>query len=305
MKAVIPMFLTLGIGYLVRLSKIATDHEMSVFNKVTFRALFPILMFMNIYSADIEEIVNPKLIIYTVGGIMTVYFLGTFVALRMEKDNKSRGALIQAIYRSNFVIMGLPIATNIYGHTNVGVTALLVSIVVPMFNVLAVITLESYRGSRVRISVILKGLARNPLILGAVAGILCTVLSIRLPGVVEETASSVAAAATPVSLIILGASFKFNTVRECRRNLIIVLVLRLIIVPGLMLTGAALLGIRNIAFVSLVGVFASPCAISSFTMALEMDSDADLAGNAVIFTSAFACVTMFGWLLLFRSFGMF
>ena len=40
-------------------------------------------------------------------------------------------------------------------------------------------------------------------------------------------------------------------------------------------------------------------------MAEAMDSDGELAGNAVIFATPLSCVTIFLWLFLFKSLGMF
>lgn len=304
-KAVIPMFLMLALGYGGRLMKLTDDGLSAKMNSLCFKMLFPFLMFHNIYASRIDEVLSLRLIVFAVAAVMAVYGAATLFTLRIEKSARSRGAMIQAIYRSNFVIMGLPVATNIYGHGNVGVTAVLVAIIVPLFNVLAVVTLEIYRSSKVRPGKILLNIAKNPLIGGAFLGIAFSILGIRLPGIIESTVSDISACATPVALMILGSSFKFSGAAKVRRNLTIAGAAKLIAVPGLVLPAAALLGFRDIAFVSLVGIFAAPCAISSFTMAQEMDSDYELAGASVVFTTAFSCVTMFLWLYLFKSLGVF
>ncbi len=299
------MFILLAIGFTVRKTGIVNDTELKKMNRLAFDVLFPFLMFSNIYNSHIREIVNLNLIVFTIAAIGIEYIAATAVTLKIEKNSASRGAMIQAIYRSNFVIMGLPIATNIYGHGNVGVTAVMIAIVVPLYNILAVATLEMYRDSKIRIGRMVVNIAKNPLIIGAVAGILFSVAGINLPNVIEDTVSSLSSAATPIALMILGASFKFSSIKNCRRNLIIVVLARLVIVPGIVLAIAALSGITGIEFVTLVGIFAAPCAISSFTMAQQMGSDGVLAGAAVIFTSAFACITMFLWLFIFKTTGVF
>ena len=76
--------------------------------------------------------------------------------------------------------MGLPIATNIYGHGNVGVTAVMIAIVVPLYNILAVATLEVYRDSRVRAGRLFANIAKNPLIIGAAAGIVFSLAGITM-----------------------------------------------------------------------------------------------------------------------------
>lgn len=304
-EAVLPVFMLLAIGFIVRKTGIVNDAELKKMNRLAFDVLFPFLMFTNIYNSHIKEIVDIGLIVFTLAAIGAEYIAGTAVTLKIESNNASRGAMIQAIYRSNFVIMGLPIATNIYGHGNVGVTAVMIAIVVPVYNILAVATLEVYRESKIKPGRLFKNIAKNPLIIGAAVGIVFSFAGITLPGIVEDTVNSISSAATPIALMILGASFEFSSIKTYKRNLIIVVLSRLIFVPGIVLTAAAAMGIGGIEFVTLVGIFAAPCAISSFTMAQQMNSDAALAGASVIFTSAFACITMFLWLFIFKTAGIF
>ena len=50
-------------------------------------------------------------------------------------------------------------------------------------------------------------------------------------------------------------------------------------------------------------MLASPTAVSSFTMAQQMDSDAELTAGAVVFSSGFACLTLFLWIFLLKQMG--
>ena len=295
LNAVLPMFIMLFIGFLVRKLKILQDSFLPQLNKIVFNVFFPFLMFNNIYGSDFSSVFSPKLLAFAVIGVFTIYFLSIGFTLLVEKSNYSRGAMIQAIYRSNFVLMGLPIAANIFGKDKLGMTAVLV----------AVITLEIFRGQKINVLKILKGIAKNPLIIGSVLGLLSVAFNISLPETIDKTVSDIAAVATPLALIVLGASVTFDSIKGCSRNLIICIIARLVVVPALCLGTAALIGIRGVDFVSLIGLFASPCAVSSFTMAQQMDSDFKLAGAAVVFTSVLACFTMFLWIFFFRQAGFF
>lgn len=305
LEAVLPMFILLAIGYCVRLTRIVNDSELTKMNSLAFRVLFPFLMFNNVYGSDISQAVNTRMMLFTLIAIGVIYLVATIFTLRIEKTPTSRGAMIQAIYRSNFVIMGLPLATNIYGHGNIGVTAIMVAVVVPVYNVLAVITLEIYRRGRISVLDIIRRVLTNPLIIGAVVGIAFVLAGIKLPAILDETVDTLSATATPIAILILGASFRFSSLKNKPRNLIISVFARLILIPGVVLTIAMFLGFKDIYFVTLVGIFAAPCALSSYTMARDMNSDYELAGNTVVFTSALCCFTMFGWLLLFKTLGVF
>jgi len=304
-EAVLPLFILMSIGLIIKKAKVLTPEEIKHFNHMVFLVFFPEMMFASLYGKNIADAINVKLIIFGVAMVFLIYFLAMAVVMPIEKTQESRGAMIQAIYRSNFVIMGLPIATNICGSGNLAVTAMMVAIIVPIYNVLAVITLEVFRGGKPKLSHILVQLAKNPLLIGAACGIVAIVTGLQLPKVIENVVFDMSDVATPLAVIILGASISKQSIERCRRDLIVCVVGRLGVAPAIGLTLAALLGFRGVAFVTLIAIFASPTAVSSFTMAESMDSDGELAGNCVVFSTALSCFTMFIWIFIFKTLGMF
>ena len=75
------------------------------------------------------------------------------------------------MYRSNLAIIGLPLATVLVPGADMGPVAMLAAIIVPLFNVLAVITLTAFRGERLPAGRLIKMVATNPLILGSAVGL--------------------------------------------------------------------------------------------------------------------------------------
>lgn len=299
------MFLLMLIGILTKRAGLLTATEVKHLNHFVFVVCYPCMMFENLYGADIAEAFDGKLILFAVSAVLITVAVSTPLIMKIEPVQESRGAMIQAIYRSNVVIMGLPIAINVFGRGNVSVTAMLIAVVVPLYNVLAVIILETFRGGKPNLKTILKGVITNPLILGALAGLFFVFTGLKLPGGIQTVLSDLSVTATTMALLILGASFSVQSLKRCKRDLIISVIGRLVVVPGVFLSLAAVLGFHGVAFVSLVAMLAAPTAISSFTMAETMGSDGELAGNCVIFTSAFSCVTLFLWLFLFKNLGVF
>ena len=121
----------------------------------------------------------------------------------------------------------------------------------------------------------------------------------------EAAVDQVADMTSPLLLFLLGAFFRFSGLQRYRRDILLVSFVRLIVMPGILLTTAYLLGIRDTGFAGLISVFASATAIASFTMTQQMGGDSELAGDIVVATSALCIVTMFGWSLLFRQLGAF
>lgn len=304
-NAVLPMCLVMALGYGTRRLGWLRREEISTINKIAFRIFLPCLLYYNIYCSDLSGSFDPLLMAYAVGGVLLTFGLALGYTLLTEKLPERRGVLIQGMFRSNYVIMGIPVATALLGADQLGTVSILIAVIVPLFNMLAVVVLEVFRGQKPKPLHILCQIAKNPLVIGSVLGILTLVAGIRLPHILEQTIQSVSAIASPLQLFLLGAFFQFSGLKTYRRELVTVSIAKLIVSPGLFLGLGALLGFRGVAFVSLIGIFASPTAVNSFTMAQQMGGDAELAGDIVVTTSAASILTMFLRIFLFKSLGMF
>ncbi len=302
-NAVLPLVIYIAVGILLRKTGMINEAEVKRFNRLLFAAFFPVLMFDNIYTADIRSAFDPKLLTFAAVFIIISAFVSCLAVLKLTDDPHKRGAMAQAIYRSNFVLMGLVITENIFGKESLSVTTALITVVVPLFNVTAVIVLETFRGGSVSPKNMIKNVITNPLILGAIAGIAACLCGLTLPGSLDSVVSGMAACVTPVALVLLGASFDLSEVVAMKRELAICVVGKLIVWPAIGLPIAYLMGFRGAGFVGLIVLTAASTSVSSFTMAEAMDSDSELAGSAVMFSTLLCCVTMFCWLYLFKSLG--
>ena len=304
-NAVLPMCLIMALGYGTRRLGWIRREEISTINKIAFRIFLPCLLYYNVYCSDLSGSFDPLLMAYAVGGVLLTFGLSLGYTLLTEKLPERRGVMIQGMFRSNYVIMGIPVATALLGADQLGTVSILIAVVVPLFNMLSVVVLEVFRGQKPKPLHILGQIAKNPLVIGSVLGILTLAAGIRLPHILEQTIQNISAIASPLQLFLLGAFFQFSGLKTYRRELVTVSAAKLIVAPGLFLGLGALLGFRGVAFVSLIGVFASPTAVTSFTMAQQMGGDAELAGDIVVTTSAVSILTMFLWIFLFKSLGVF
>ena len=304
-NAVLPMCLVMALGYGTRRLGWIRREEISAINKIAFRIFLPCLLYYNVYCSDLSGSFDPLLMAYAVGGVLLTFGLSLGYTLLTEKLPERRGVMIQGMFRSNYVIMGIPVATALLGSNQLGTVSILIAVVVPLFNMLSVVVLEVFRGQKPKPLHILGQIAKNPLVIGSVLGILTLAAGIRLPHILEQTIQNISAIASPLQLFLLGAFFQFSGLKTYRRELVTVSAAKLIVAPGLFLGLGALLGFRGVAFVSLIGVFASPTAVNSFTMAQQMGGDAELAGDIVVTTSAVSILTMFLWIFLFKSLGVF
>ncbi len=303
-NVVLPIFLSIALGYFLKCIRMVNDNALNIINKLCFKVFLPIYLFQSLYQTDLSTVFDIRLVLFAITALLILYLLLILIIPRIEKDNRNRGVLIQALFRSNFALFGIPVAVSLCGEGNIGSTSLLIGIIVPIYNVLAVITLEVYRGGKPNVIKILKGIATNPLIIAPAIGILFYLLDIPVPTAVMKTVTDLGRVATPLSLVALGGSFAFKKVRGYAKQLIIGVGGKLLIVPLFAVTAAILLGFRGESLIPLLIMFAAPTAVSSFPMAQQMDANGELAGQFVVFTSVCSILSIFLWVFFLKSFGM-
>jgi predicted permease len=303
-SVVFPLMLMMSIGYALRKMKVTDDHSLNVMNKLVFRVFLPILLFLNIYSLRPEEALNKSNAVLL--AIASLCVIGTillthFIFPALIKDKRKCGAMIQGIFRSNLILFGIPIAASIYGEDHIGIVSLLAAVIVPLYNIMAVAVLEYYRGGKVNLKSLLLGILKNPLIIASLLAFLFLALRIDLPELLLSPLDSMSKVATPLAFVVLGGTFQFSRLAGNAKYLSTVAIGKLVLLPAVIFGLAILLGYRNEALVALIGLAASPTAVSSFTMAVEMDSDGELAGQIVIITSIACILTIFLWVLFLKT----
>lgn len=304
-NAIAPIFLLMLIGYVIKGIKLVDKKVFDGINKIVFKIFLSTLLFYNLYSTKTAEIFNLRLIAFAILGTLLVFFAGYFLVMHIAKENPKRGVILQAIFRSNYAILGIPLVEYICNGVSSGLSSLMVAFVVPCFNVLAVVTLVRFGGEKVSAKKLLKGIITNPLIIGCVLGMICLVLHIKFPPIIEKTVIDVSKIATPLAIIVLGASFSFKSIKGYVREILIAVSARLVFVPLIAITAAALLGFRGEELACLLVTFGSPVAVSSFAMAQQMGGDETLAGHVVVISSAFCLLTLFVWIFVLSALGLF
>ena len=136
-NVVAPLCFVMALGYFLKYLKMFDENTVNVMNNVAFKVFLPCLLFYNVYTTDLGNVINPKLMIFACLSIIIIIHYFTFICTMFEKDNSKRGVMIQGIFRSNFVLFGIPVATSLAGEGNIGITALLIGVVVSYFNVLS------------------------------------------------------------------------------------------------------------------------------------------------------------------------
>ena len=305
LNTVAPLFLLMMLGYVLKKIGLLKQELIGPLNKLVFSVFLSTSLFNNIYSTKLEEAWNARAVIFAVTCVLVVFALLWLIIPRIEKDKSKASVMMQSIYRSNIIILGLPIVAELCGAENTGLMSILIAIIVPIYNVLSVFIFGFMDKQRPSIGKTLLDIAKNPLIIGSLLGVIFLALGIKLPYMFEKTISNVASITTPLALIVLGAFFDFKKLSGNVKQLIIALSGRLVIVPLICMSIAIAMGFRGGDLIAMLASFAAPSAVTSFTMAKQMNGDADLAAQIVVLGTLFSILTIFLWIFSLKQFGMF
>ena len=317
-NAIVPIVLLILLGYFLRQWGMLSDRFVKDGGALVFKILLPVLLFVNIYEIQSVTDVDWAAVLFCVGAVVALFLLGIPTAALGTKDPLRKGVLWQCVFRSNYNIIGLPLAAALGGEEAMAFAAIVSAFVVPLYNVFAVIALCVYvspeEGKKPSFRKILLDILKNPLIVAAILGVIC--LGIRA---VQNAAfgnvvfslkrdlkflysplNSLKTMATPLALVVLGGQFKFSLVKGMFREIAVGTALRLVAAPVLGLAAAILLDkICNLSIcdpVTVPGilcVLGSPVAVSSAVMASQMGNDEQLAAQLVVWTSIGSMFTVF------------
>lgn len=299
-SVVFPLFCMMGLGYFLKTIGMLNDLFLKQLNTICFRVFLPLLLFINIYQSDFFGLFSAKLVLFAIVLVFISFVLVIMLVPKIEQGNDNRGVMMQGIFRSNYILFGVPIAQGLYGTENTGTTAILIAFVIPLFNLLSVLTLSVYSGQKQTRRQTLKEIIQNPLIIGSFIALCFVLTGIQLPLMIEHAITDISKVATPLALITLGGSFQFRSIGEYKKQLGISVFGKLIVLPGIFIFISILFGYRNEELAALMAMFASPTAVSTFTMAQNADANDKLAGQIVVLGSLLSIITIFIWIVLLK-----
>lgn len=301
LNAILPLLCIMLLGYGARRMGMLGDEEVIKMNSIGFFFFMPCLLFDSVYSADLSGALDIKLMAFAAAAIVLAFLVSLAVTVRKVEGSKKQSVVVMGIFRSNCALVGLHLVKSLMPGADISVAAILVVVVATVNNLLGVVCMSIFSDTKHKIWDVILDIIKNPLMIGCFLGIIFALFGWRLPVFMESLVSDISAMSSPLLLFLLGAFFKFEGIGKFGKELVMTCVGRLILVPAVFLPLGWLMGFRGVGFAALLGCFAAPAAVTSFTMAQQMGADAELAGDAVVFTSVLCPITIFIWCMLAKS----
>ncbi len=307
MQVTLPNVLLLFFGMWLRNIKHVDVAFCDQASKLVFNWALPALLFLSIVNSDADYAQQINVILAGTVTTFILYFGSEWFAKYFVKSTENRGVFVQGVFRANTAIVGLAFCANAYGAEGLAVGAIYAGAMTILFNILGVITLSRSLQPGLRMNWIstFKQIAKNPLILGIVLGIVCKQTLDTLPSMVLQTGQFLADISLPLALICAGATFDFKSMMKVSDISLWSSIGRLFIAPIVAIVVGKAWGLPTMDFGVLFMMSASPVAAASYIMVKNMGGNATAAANILGMTTfagmfiaaiSFAVLRSLGWL---------
>jgi len=308
LNATAPIFLVMILGNILMKTGFLSEEFTRVSDKFVFKVALPALLFYDISTADMSDVFNLKFILFCMFTTIIMFLVIWILTWIFMKDKSMVGAFVQASARGSAAILGMAFVQNIYGDS--GMAPLMIVSAVPFYNIFSVVILTFH--SRDQIGLDKKAqirracinVAKNPIILGILAGLVVGLSGIEFPTIINKTVNSVAQMATPLALITIGAGFEGRKALAKIKPTIAASMIKLVIQPLIFLPVAAWMGFSGEKMIAILIMLASPTTPSCYIMAKSMNNDGVLTASVIVTTTLLAAFTLTGWIFILKSVGL-
>ncbi len=305
-NATIPIFLIILLGFVLKKKEFLNDEFVKIANKYVFSIALPVMLFYDIAKTDVREDMDIRFFFYCMIVTIVMFFLIWGIAVLTMKDKTMIGAFAQGGARGSAAVLGVAFVENICG--DMGMTPLMIVASVPFFNILSVVILvfnakgsENKNYGKIKSSCI--NIAKNPIIIGILIGVVVSLLRVDVPIIIDRTLEYISRTATPIALLAVGAGFEVEQAITRLKPALGASFIKLLGLPMIFLPIAYCLGFRDSEMVAILVMLAAPTTVSSYVMAKSMDNDDVLASNIIVLTTLMSSLTLTLWIFVLKSLG--
>ncbi len=264
-----------------------------VVEKLTYFVLFPSLLFVTVWRTPIVAGTALPVLGAVLGAIAVGIILGYAAQPILRPNPRQFASGVQCAFRFNSYVF-LALSYRLSSGEGLALSAVILGVAVPILNIAAVWPLARNTQGR-----LLGELARNPLLVATLAGLLANMAGLPLPALAVTTFERLGAASLALGLLSVGAGLRLGAIatgdaasRSSAVRLAVWLTsVKLIAMPLAALALVRWMDLNPVAAAIVVAYAALPTAPSAYILASRMGGDGPLVAALIslsLIGSAFA-----------------
>ncbi|MDR0482557.1 MAG: AEC family transporter [Cellulomonadaceae bacterium] len=307
----LPFVLVAALGVFLKARGMIGDEFVRQGNKVIFYAAIPTTIFNHIHRANLAEVFDLPFLLFNIGSLIA-FFLGTWVvARRVMKDKDSVPSFVNSAYRSSLSVLAPPLLVLMLSgnaDTNLLPKAILT---------VSVMLITSYATASVLFAVhdpaarakgaggVLLAIAKNPVVIGVVVGLVVNLLGITLPTFAANTVDRFGALVMPLAMLCVGANLKFLGFDAKFKYVTWAVVVKLFVMPLVVVAIAFAMGFRGGDLTIIMIMNALPMAVGAYVQQAEQGGDTYIGASVLMVTMTLSSLTLTLYIFLFKLLGIF
>lgn len=288
-------FLIVLVGMVLRRALHVEHKQIKIINDVFFYVMLPCILFRSIITCDLRDLAtNPLLYLCGALNYVIAALLLVLIVPRFIKDRRKIGGFITPTFRGNCILVGLPVCMELFGEANSAPIVIMLMVVAPVMNILAMTTLAPYSSTKTKLTAgdIVLIVLKNPAIVGILVGLTFSLLQLELPDLCMKVVNQFSDCSTPIAMLVLGMGFELKSLSSDKKLVFIAVFLKNIFFPVLFTIPAVLLGFRGPELGAIALFQAMPSAVNSSIVAESMGCDGHLAGEITLVSTALSLITL-------------
>ncbi len=298
LKLILPIFLLIAVGAILRAAKIADETWVDVLNRYGLYIGFPSLIFLNLVGLAPEDVTEKAGVFLVNAGMIVFIMLAALgIAVLLKLPRRITNTLMVAAFYGNVAYLGYPVVTSVYPDKGPETTIIISIYTIILFSV-GIFILELRRHTRESWWKIVCGILCNPFIVAIILGMMLLLLGWSVPGPIYSALEMIAGSASPVVLVSLGVFLMRKIpLASIWRPALLISVVRLFIAPALFFMLAWRMNSIEL-YQTTVLEAAMPLAITPFALASMYPLDRSLTVTVIFLTSISSLLTLPLWVLV-------
>jgi hypothetical protein len=289
-----PLFLLIALGALLRRATIITEEGIHALNRIVYAVALPAVIFSSF--ARIDWLGHSVLFALAFNTLILLALTGTmlFVLHLFRIPRRFRGPATACAIVGNTVYLGFPIGTQFLGPD---LSPLFFAAATPHLVLgiaVAVLVIEYYTLGVHDPRRFIKDFTHNPLIIALASGIVFGVLHLAATPLREllRPIDMLAATASPLALLTLGAFLSGQFRRRNLSGVFAVTTIKLALFPLIVGVGAVMFGMPHTTVTASVIAAAMPTAITVFSVADRYDAETTFVANVILLSTLLSFLTI-------------
>ena len=289
--SLIPVFLIILLGYGLQKTSFPGDSFWPGAERLIYFLLFPALLFSSTANATWELHSIASMVWAALLTMLVTTFLLLIFRTKLTKTKGAFTSLFQGSIRFTTYI-GLAAVFALFGDSGLHIAAVLITILIPLVNILSVMVLVRFGGQKNGWHWIIMSVARNPLIIACVLGMTFNLTGLGMPVAFDNFVRILGRASLPLGLLAVGASMQLSTIKKAGPEMVTACLMKLVFLPGLMWTACYIFQTDKLSTAVAVLFAALPGSPLSYILAKQLGGDSKLMATIVTVQTGVSMLTL-------------